>query len=128
VIERDPRAGDGCGAGAAISLDDVAVDGDLAFAQRLEIGYRAQAAPDQALNFDSAAILLTGRGLAPRSLERGAGQHAGFGRDPAARLPLEPGRQPVLERRGHQYVGVAEAHEARSFREFNHATLERDRA
>ena len=128
VVERDPGAGDGGGAGAAVGLDDVAVDGDLPLAERLEIDHGAQAAADQALNFNGAAVLLAGRGLAPRALERGARQHAVFGGDPAARLALEPGRQAVLERRGDQHMGVAEFHEARAFRVFHHAALERDGA
>ena len=88
----------------------------------------AQAAPDQALDLDRAAVLLAGRCLAPCTFKRGARQHAVFGGDPAARLALEPGRQAVLERRGNQHMGVAEADEARSFRVFNHAAFERDRA
>ena len=38
---------------------------------------------------------------------------------------LEPGRQPLLEAGGDQHMGVAEFHEARAFRVFDHATLER---
>ena len=71
---------------------------------------------------------LPARRLAPRALERGARQHAVFGGDPAARLALEPGRQPVFERRGHQHMGVAELHEAGAFGVFHHAALERDGA
>ena len=128
VVERDPGAGDRSGAGSAVGLDDVAVDGDLTLAERLEIDHRAQAAADQALDFDRAAVLLAGRRLAPRALERRARQHAVFGGDPAARLALEPGRQAVLQRRGDQHMRVAEPHEARAFRVFHHAALERDRA
>jgi hypothetical protein len=55
----------------------------------------------------------------------GARQHAIFGGDPTARLALEPGRQPLLERRGYQHVGVAEFHEAGAFGVFHHAAFER---
>src|SRR6202140_1572968 len=65
VVERDPGAGDRRGAGAAVGLDDVAIDGDLALAERLEIDHRAQTAPNQPLDFDGAATLLAGRRLAP---------------------------------------------------------------
>src|ERR1700686_3437226 len=34
VVERDPGAGDRRGAGAAVGLDDVAIDGDLALTER----------------------------------------------------------------------------------------------
>ena len=128
VVERDPGAGDRGGAGAAVGLDDVAVDGDLALAERLQVDHGAQAAPDQALDLDRAAALLAGRGLAPGALGGRARQHAVFGGDPAAPLALEPGRQPVLQRGGHQHVGVAEFHEAGAFGVFHHAALERDGA
>ena len=75
-----------------------------------------------------AAALLAGRGLAPRALGGGARQHAVFGRDPAAALALEPGRQPVLQRGGDQHMGVAELHEAGAFGIFHHAALERSPA
>src|SRR5580658_5556467 len=69
VVERDPGAGDRGGAGAAVGLDHVAVDGDLALAERLEIDDRAQAAADQPLDFDRASALLAGRGLTPGALQ-----------------------------------------------------------
>src|SRR5690606_11015629 len=56
--QRHPRAGNRGGAGAAIGLDDVAIERDLAFAEQLEIGDGAKAAADQALDFLSAARLL----------------------------------------------------------------------
>src|SRR5262249_54817689 len=128
VVQRDPGARDRGRARAAVGLDHVAIDGDLALAERREIDHGAQAAADQALDLDGAAALLAGRGLAPGPLQGGARQHAVFRRDPAARLALEPGRQPVLERRRHQHVRVAELHEARPFGIFYDATLECDGA
>ena len=68
--QRDPGAGDRGRAGAAIGLDHVAVDGDLAFAERLQVDDGAQRAADQALDFLRAAALLAGGGLAPRALMR----------------------------------------------------------
>ena len=125
IVQRHPGAGDRRGAGAAVGLDHVAIDGDLPLAERRQIDDRAQAAPDQALDLDRAAALLAGRGLAARALRCGARQHAVFGGDPAARLAFEPGRQPVLERRRHQHVGVAELHEAGALGVFHHAAFER---
>ena len=58
IVERDPGSGNRCRAGAAVGLDDVAVDGDLPLAERSEIDDGAQAAPDQALDFDRASVLL----------------------------------------------------------------------
>src|ERR1700739_533308 len=88
VIERDPGAGYRCGAGSAVGLDHVAVDGDLPFAERLEIDHRAKAAADQALSFRGTAVLLAAGCSAPRALERAPRQHAVFRRDPAACLAL----------------------------------------
>ena len=85
VVQRDPGAGDRGGAGAAVGLDHVAIDGDLPLAERRQVDDGAQAAADQALDLDRAAALLAGRGLAPRALRGGARQHAVFGGDPAAR-------------------------------------------
>ena len=68
VVQRDEAAGDRGGAGAAIGLDDVAIDGDLPFAERFEVKHRAQAPADQALDFDGAAGLLAGGGLASGAL------------------------------------------------------------
>jgi len=44
------------------------------------------------------------------------GQHAVFGRDPAAALALEPWRHPCFERRRHQHMGIAEFNHAGSLR------------
>ena len=112
VVERDPCPGDRGGARSPVGLNDVAVDGDLPLAERFEIDHRAQAAPDQALNLDRAPALLAGGRFAPGPLAGRTRQHAVLGGDPAARLPLEPGRQAILERRRHQHMGVAELHKA----------------
>ena len=53
IVQRDPAAGDRGGAGAAVGLDHVAVDGDLPLAERRKIDDRAQAAADQALDLDA---------------------------------------------------------------------------
>src|SRR5580704_7290091 len=128
VVERDPGACDGSGTGAAIGLDDVAIDGDLALAERLEIDDGTQAAPDQPLDFDGAAALLAGRGLAPRALQRCPRQHAVFGGDPAAALALEPRRQAIFQGGGDQHMGLAELYETRALGEFHHAAFQRNRA
>jgi hypothetical protein len=128
VGERDPGSGDGGGAGAAVGLQHVAVDGDLALAERFEVDRCAQRTADQALDLDRAAALLSGGGLAPRAFQSGARQHAIFGRDPAAALTLQPWRQPLLERGGDEHMGVTEFHQARPFRIFDDAALERNGA
>src|SRR5437899_1031805 len=109
-MERDPGARYGGRPGAAVGLDNIAIYGDLPLTERFEVHHGAQAAADEPLDFDGAAVLLAGRRLASRPLERGARQHAIFGRNPAAGLALEPRRQAVLERRRHQDMGIAELH------------------
>ena len=126
VMQRHPGAGDRGGARAAIGLDHVAVDRDLPLAELLQVDHGAQAAADQPLDFDRAATLLAGRCLAAGTLRRRPWQHPIFGRDPASRLPFEPGRQLVFQGGGHQHMGVAEFHETRAFGVFHHAAFERD--
>ena len=103
----------------------VAVDGDLAFAERFEVDGGAQRAADQALDFDGAAALLAGGGFAAGAFQRGARQHAVFGRDPAAALALEPRRQPLFQRGGDQHMGVAEFDQAGTLGVFDHAPFQR---
>ena len=112
--QRHPGARNGGGAGAAIGLDDVAVQCDLALAQGLEIDHGAQGAPDKALNFLRPAGLLAARCLAPPPCVGRARQHAIFGGDPALALAAKPGRKAGFDRGGAQHAGVAEADEAAS--------------
>ena len=93
VIKCDPGPCDRGGSRAAVGLQHVAVDRDLPFAERDEIGDRAQRPADEPLDLERPAGLLAGGCLAPRPFVRRARQHAVFGRDPAAPLTLEPGRQ-----------------------------------
>ena len=82
-------------------------------------------AADQALDFDGAAVLLAGGGLAAGALQRGARQHAVFGGDPAAALALEPRRQAFFQRGRDQHMGVAEFHHAGAFGIFDDAAFQR---
>ena len=102
------------GAGAAVGLDDVAVEGDLALAQRLHVGDGAQGAADQALDLLAAAGLLALRRLAPAAGVGGAGQHAVFGGDPALAAAAQEARHAFVQAGGDQHPGVAEARSGRS--------------
>ena len=128
VAQREPGAGDRRRARAAVGLDDVAVDDDLALAQRRQIGHGAQRAADQALDFLRAAGGLAGGGLAARARVRGARQHGVFRRHPAAALAAQPRRRLVLERRRAQHMRIAEFHETGALRVTGDAALETDRA
>ncbi len=113
--ERHPGAGDRCGPCAAIGLDDVAIEGDLVFAECLEVDHRAQGPADQALDFLRAARLLAARGFTVAARVGRARQHRILAGDPALTLATEPRRQPVFDARRAQYPGIAEADQAGAF-------------
>ena len=62
-MQRNPGAGDGSAARAAIGSQHIAIQRDGHLAHRLQIRDRAQAAPNQALDFLRAAGLLAARGF-----------------------------------------------------------------
>ena len=75
--------GNGSGTRAAVGLDDVAVNQDLAFAEFFHIDDGAQGAADQALDFLCAAGLFACGGFTAHTGGSGSRQHAVFGRYPA---------------------------------------------
>ena len=107
VVKRHARAGDRRAARAAIGLDHVAIDAQCAFAERLEIGDRAQAPADQTLNLLRAAGLPAFRRLAPRAGVGRAGQHAVLGGDPALPTTPEERRHVGLDTDGAHHAGFA---------------------
>ena len=94
-MQRHIAAGDRRGAGAAIGLQHIAVDADLALAERGEIGDGAQAAADQPLDFLGAAALPAARRLAVGAGCGRARQHAVFGGDPALAGIAQKRRHPL---------------------------------
>ncbi len=115
VGQRDETAGDRCRARTAVGLQHVAVDGDGALAQSLQINHRAQGAADQALNLLRAAGLLAARGLARRAGVRGPRQHAVFGGDPALSGAAQERRHAVLDTGGAQHPRRAESDQHGAF-------------
>src|SRR4029453_6403667 len=79
-----------------------------------------------ALDFLRPARLLAGGRLAPRPLGSRAGQHAVFGRDPAACPALEPGGHRLACGRGAEHMGFAESDEAGALGMTRDAALEAD--
>ena len=116
VVERDPGAGDGCRARATIGLNDIAIDGNLAFAEFLQIDHGAECAADETLDFLRAAGRMARRDFAAGAFGRGAGQHGVFRRYPPAALTLQPRRHPFFEAGHAEDVGVAELDQARPLR------------
>ena len=126
-MERHIAAGDRGRAGAAIGLQYIAVDRDLALAELGQIGDRAQAAADQPLDFLRASALPAARRLAVGAGRRRARQHPVFRSDPSLAGIAQERRHPLLDRGGAQHMGVAEFREARAFGIFGDARLEGDR-
>ena len=105
-------AGNGGGTRAAVGLDDVAVNQDLAFAEFFHIDDGAQRAADQALDFLCAAGLFACGGLAAHTGGGGSRQHAVFGRYPALLFTAQEGWDIFVDGGGANHFGVAALDEA----------------
>ena len=110
-MQRDPAAGDRGGAGAAIGLDHVAIEGDLLLAQRLQIDHGAQRAADQPLDFQRASALLAGGGFAADALPVARGSMP-YSAVTQPRAGLEPARHLLFQAGRAEHMGVAELHQA----------------
>ena len=126
--QRDPRARDRRGARAAIGLDHVAIEHDLALAEQFQIGDGAERTADQPLDFLRAARLLALGGLAAAAGMRRAGEHAIFGGHPTLATPAQERRDLFLDRGGDEHLGVAETDQHRSLGMFGEARFDADRA
>src|SRR5690606_29739860 len=96
VMQRYPAAGNRSCTGAAISLNNVAVNGDLEFAQCLKINDSPQRTADQTLDFLRAATLLAAGCFTAHTVARRAWQHAIFGRNPTLARIAHPARDLFL--------------------------------
>ena len=120
VVQCDEAAADGGGAGAAVGLDDVAVDGDLALPQCPEVADGPQGPADETLD-----LLAATRDPSADPLSAGARQHRVLGGDPATARPLQPTRHSVADRGGAQHTGAPERHQARAVGGIGEVALER---
>ena len=77
-------------------------------AERIAVDHGAQAAADEALDFERAAALRAARRLARCAAVRGARQHAVLGCHPALALALEKRRHLRLDRGRAEHARVAE--------------------
>src|SRR5690348_2572576 len=102
VRSRDRRA-----ARAAVGLEHVAVEPERPLAQRLEVEHRAQRAPDQTLDFDGAALLLAGAGLALHALAGRRREHRVLRRQPAPAGVAQPARRALVERGRAEHLRLA---------------------
>ena len=126
--QRDPAPGDGGAAGAAIGLDHIAIDHDLAFTQSHPVHTGPQCAPDKPLNFLCSAGLLACRRLAPVAGIGRPRQHPVFRRNPTEASALQEGWRLVLHRRGAQNMRVPTFDQTRPFGMFRHPRLDGDGA
>jgi hypothetical protein len=78
IVQRHPGARDGGGAGSAICLEHVAIDGHLPLAERRQVDHGAERAADQALDLLRSTGRLAGRDLAAGALVRRPRQHRVF--------------------------------------------------
>src|SRR5690606_35270201 len=101
--------------GAAIGLNDIAVQMQRALPQRLQVEYGPQAAPDQTLDFLRTATLFAAGRFPVTACVGGTRQHAIFGGDPAPTLALEEGRYLVQHAGIAQHPGLAHGNQHRTF-------------
>ena len=113
--ERHEGARDGGGAGAAVGLDDVAVEPDRALAQAAQVGDGAQGAADEALDFVGAAAGASFADLARGSRQCGTGKHAVFAGDPTFAAVAQELRDGFFDRGGADYAGIADFDEGGAF-------------
>ena len=107
IRQRNASAGDGGGAGAAIGLDDIAIELDGALAQAPQVHRLPKRAANQALDFHRATTLLAAHGLAIGAGVGGARQHAVLGSDPAATAAAQEAGHLILDAGRAEDAGVA---------------------
>ena len=115
IVGGDKCPGDGRSARTAIGLDHIAVKGNGALTQQLQVKHGPQRTANQPLDFLGTATLFALGRLAVAAGVGGTRQHAVFSGHPAfARTPLVR-RHLFLHRCRTQHLGVAELDEHRSF-------------
>ncbi len=125
-MQGDPAAADRRRAGAAVGLQHVAVDEDLALPQRAHVDHRPQRAADEPLDLLGAARRLALLHLPADAL----GRRAGSIEYSAVTQPLpEPRIQRghvLVDRRRAQHAGAPEAHQHRAVGHVGEVALEGD--
>src|SRR4051794_40728590 len=126
-LERDVAAGDRGAAGAAVGLEDVAVDVDGALAERLEVDDAADRAADQALDLDGAAVGAALGDVALLAVAGGGGEHPVLGGQPAAALAGHPARDGLLHGGGADHARLAARDQRAAGRRAHEVRVDRDR-
>ena len=110
VGEGDVRAGDGRGAGAAVGLQDVAVDGNGVFPEFPQVNGRPKGPANQSRDFVGPAFDFAFHGFARHAFVGGGGQHGVFGGEPALPGAVFEARNAFFHAGGAHDAGVAEFH------------------
>ena len=110
IDEGDVGAVDGGRPRAAVGLQHVAVEPEGAFAEPGKVGDGAEAAADEALNLDAAAVDLAGP-VAGLARARAAGKHAVLGGEPPLAAADQERRHLRSDAAGAQDGGTAHADE-----------------
>src|SRR5690606_23633777 len=108
VVQGDVGAGDRGGAGAAVGLEHVAVEGDGVLAQCLEVDAGAQGPADEARDLVRAPADLAADRLPIRPGVGRAGEHRVFGGHPALAAAAAPPRHAGGDGGGAQHAGATE--------------------
>ena len=119
--EGDRSSRDGGGAGSPVGLEDVAVEDDGALAEGAHVDDAAEGAADEALDLVGAPADLSLFGFARGASERGAGQHAVLGGDPAFAGVAHPAGDALLDGGIAQDAGVATFDEDGAFRAWRYS-------
>ena len=132
AVERAPRghvcARDRGAAGAAVRLEDVAIQPHRPLAERLEVDHGARRTADQPLDLDRTPALLAAGSLPLAAVAGRRRQHRVLGRQPAAALAVEPAWDPVLDRGGAEDDRAPLRPEHRAVRLLEEVRLEVERA
>ena len=110
-MQRHISAGDGRSAGSTVGLQDIAIERDRPFTERLQVRNCAQTATDQALDFLRPPALFASCSLPIRPGVGRARQHPIFGREPALPLAFEKAWDAVFNTRGTQNPRFTERNE-----------------
>ena len=123
-----PGARDACRASAAIGLQHIAVQGDRAFTQGLQIADRSKGPSNEPLDLQGAPTLLAPGRLSITPGVCGPREHAVFRGHPSAALPLHKARHLLFHRGCAEHMGVSEADEDRALCMLGVAALQSHRS
>src|SRR3954452_12494651 len=124
----DVCAADRSATGAAVGLQDIAVEPERPLSQRAEVDDAAHRPPDEPLDLDRSALLLAAGRLALDSVACRRRQERVLRRHPAAALVPQPARDFLLHHRRAEHLRLPLRDEGRTVRVLEIVRLDRQRA